>query len=1277
MTETAAHAPATRPVPGPLRALAIALVATVAALLVQTVAAAPAEALSGVDLATYKRAGRHDLPEPTRTAAPAGSLLAQEASGVTYDWDTDSLFVVGDGGTSVVQVSKSGELIDSMTLAAGGSPQGTTFYDTEGIAYIGNGEFVITEERDRQLVRFTYAAGTTLTREDTKTVKLGTTIGNIGLEGVTNDPTSGGFVVVKETEPESIFQTGVDWDAGTATNGSPTTTESTNLFEPALAGTADFSDVFALSNLSTLSGPEASHLLIISQESGRIVNVDRSGNVSSSLTIVSDPGNPLSVPEQTDEGVTMDDAGNLYVVNENGGGDANHPQLWVYEPSTEPDLAPTGVTLTHQTTSLPENSSTSTRVKVADVEVADDGLGENGLSVTGPDASAFEVDSNGLYLKAGTTLNHTAKSSYTVSVAVDDPSVGASPDATSAPFTLTITPVSGGSTAGAVAVTEVSPWSSGNSPYAADWWELTNTGTTAVDLSGWKIDDESNSDASAVALNGVSSLAPGHSAVFIEGDASRVSAFETAWFAGSPPAGFQIGTYSGSGVGLSTGGDQVNVFDGTGAHVTGVAFGTSTTGQTFDNSVALGSATGPVPTISTLSAASVNGAFTVGAETGSPGTAAVATPVAVTEVAPWGSSDPTYAADWWELTNRTGAPIDLSGWKIDDESNAFGSAVALNGVSTLAPGQSAIFVEGDATKATAFTSFWFGSSVPAGFQVGTYSGSGVGLSASGDAVNVFNADGAHLTGVKFGAATTNVSFDNAAGLGSFTAPLPVISTLSVAGVNGAFVAHDETGSPGTIVSPPPPPSVEITEVSPTGSSNGTYAADWWELTNTGTTAVDLSGWKMDDESNALANSVALNGVSILAPGHSAVFIEGDATKATAFESAWFGAGVPAGFQVGTYSGSGVGLGSGGDQVNIFDAAGGRITGVSFGAATQGVSFDNAAGVGGTTQPPPTISTLSVAGVNGAFTAGGETGSPGTIVQGLVGPRLSTDTPTFPAQPVGTIGPGQWVTLTNSGDADVQIADVKIEEADEASAGDFLLTSDHCGGEALAPGATCQVQIRFAPGRENATSSANLTIASNVPGSPTLVPLTATSTGLPQGPAGPAGPTGPQGPAGPTGPQGPAGPAGPAGPQGPSGPAGPAGPKGPQGATGKEGARGPKGDTGPRGPQGLPGKDGTFSFSTGDNTLSAHRGQTINLSLRLGNNTTAAAPRSTATASAPASLHLGSSSVKIAPFKAGEKRTVQLPLKIGGNADPGRYTVKVALAIGGRTATRTVTVFVTR
>lgn len=42
-----------------------------------------------VDLSTYVRIDRHDLPEPTRTTAPPNNLLAQEVSAVTYNWDID------------------------------------------------------------------------------------------------------------------------------------------------------------------------------------------------------------------------------------------------------------------------------------------------------------------------------------------------------------------------------------------------------------------------------------------------------------------------------------------------------------------------------------------------------------------------------------------------------------------------------------------------------------------------------------------------------------------------------------------------------------------------------------------------------------------------------------------------------------------------------------------------------------------------------------------------------------------------------------------------------------------------------------------------------------------------------------------------------------------------------------------------------------------------------------------------------------------------------------
>ena len=215
-------------------------------LAVAVLAIAPAHARADVDLSNYVRVGRYDLPEPTRTQAPAGNLLAQEASGVTYDRDTGTLFIVGDGGTSVTQVTKTGQLVNTMTLPAGASPQGTEFYDTEGITYAGGGRFVFTEERYRQLVQFAYVAGGTLTRAAAQTVKLGTTVGNVGLEGLSYDPQTGGFIVVKETQPLGIFQTGIDFAAGTATNGSPTTENSINLFDPALAGVSDFSDVYAL-----------------------------------------------------------------------------------------------------------------------------------------------------------------------------------------------------------------------------------------------------------------------------------------------------------------------------------------------------------------------------------------------------------------------------------------------------------------------------------------------------------------------------------------------------------------------------------------------------------------------------------------------------------------------------------------------------------------------------------------------------------------------------------------------------------------------------------------------------------------------------------------------------------------------------------------------------------------------------------------------------------------------------------------------------------------------
>ncbi len=947
---------------------------------------ASGSAVSSVDLSAYVRVGRYDLPEPTRTTPPNNTnLLCQEASGVTYNWDTDTLFIIGDGARSVTQVSKTGGLIDTMTLALGSSPQGTEFYDTEGITYIGNGEFVFVEERDRQLVKFAYTAGSVLTREDTQAVDLGTFSPNQGIEGFSYDPQTAGFICVKEIAPIQVFQTTADFDAGTAGNGSSTNEISADLFAPALLGVSDLADVFALSCLPGLTNqPDSTHLLILSQENAKILNVDRAGTVYSALNITVDLGDTLDAASMQHEGLTMDRDGNLYVVNENGGGDIDHPQLWVYAPSSASNQAPAALIVTNATASLAENSSTLMDIKMADLFIVDDGLGDNVLSVSGEDAGDFHIAGTVLYLNAGTGLDYETKTSYTVTLSVDDSSVGSTPDATNI-FTLVVADVADETGGGAaLIISEVAPWSSGNSQVGADWFEISNPGTNSADISGWKVDDSSASFTLAVLLNGITNIAPGESVIFIEGSALATvkSNFLATWFGPNIPAGLQIGTYSGSGVSLSTGGDGVNLFDAGGINRASISFGASSAGsryQTFDNAVGLNGAS-----VSRLSAARVCGGFyAVGdyTEIGSPGTIGG---LIITEVTPWASGSSPVGADWFEVVNTSPNAIDITGWKVDDSSKLFTSAVWLNGITSIASGEAVIFIEtADLPSArAAFLTNWFGANTPSGLQIGSYSGSGIGLSTGGDGVNLFDSTGTRRSGITFGASPAvppYATFDNTFGLNN-----TVISELSDRAVHGAFTAVNSTneiGSPGNLN------KVVVSEVAPWSSGSSPAGADWFELSNVGSAPVDITGWKMDDSSQSPAGAVLLTGITSIAPGESVIFIEAADlnTAKTNFLAIWFGQNPPATLQVGAYSGSGVGLGSGGDQVNIYDGNSLLQASVAFGASPSGpyATFENSSGQNSVN---PVLTQLSEARLNGAFSAvnsSAETGSPGVVrVPGL-------------------------------------------------------------------------------------------------------------------------------------------------------------------------------------------------------------------------------------------------------------------------------------------------------
>lgn len=173
-------------------------------------------------------------------------------------------------------------------------------------------------------------------------------------------------------------------------------------------------------------------------------------------------------------------------------------------------------------------------------------------------------------------------------------------------------------------------------------------------------------------------------------------------------------------------------------------------------------------------------------------------------------------------------------------------------------------------------------------------------------------------------------------------------------------------------------NIRITEVMSSSNGNGVPTPDWFEITNYGSSAVDLTGWRMDDGSVNFAASVALSGVSSIGAGQSIIFIESAAGAGLASFNTFWGL---SGVSVGYYSGSGVGLSSGGDGVSLFDTSGALVNSVTFGAATSGSSFFYGYDSAGAIDPSYNglISTVGTIGTQVTYASGGDTGSIGSAL----------------------------------------------------------------------------------------------------------------------------------------------------------------------------------------------------------------------------------------------------------------------------------------------------------
>ena len=82
------------------------------------------------------------------------------------------------------------------------------------------------------------------------------------------------------------------------------------------------------------------------------------------------------------------------------------------------------IALENTVTDIDENTDTTERIKLADINLTDDSLGTNVLNLSGNEAEYFEIENSVLYLKAGTTLNYENLAAYSVTIEVDDEEQG-------------------------------------------------------------------------------------------------------------------------------------------------------------------------------------------------------------------------------------------------------------------------------------------------------------------------------------------------------------------------------------------------------------------------------------------------------------------------------------------------------------------------------------------------------------------------------------------------------------------------------------------------------------------------------------------------------------------------------------------------------------------------------------------------------------------------------------------------------------------------------------
>ncbi|MDC0382940.1 lamin tail domain-containing protein [Schleiferiaceae bacterium] len=155
-----------------------------------------------------------------------------------------------------------------------------------------------------------------------------------------------------------------------------------------------------------------------------------------------------------------------------------------------------------------------------------------------------------------------------------------------------------------------------------------------------------------------------------------------------------------------------------------------------------------------------------------------------------GSNSTAYNADWFEIYNYGDSAVDLSGYSWDDESEIAGTSTFPS--VTVQPGEAIVVLDDVAANKDAFLAEWklYAGSVTI-VANDELTGSFPSLSQNGDAVFLYDANGAEMASGVYTAATAGfaVEFDTT---GTFTGD-------AVDGTNGAYTSLEgDVGSPGNL-----------------------------------------------------------------------------------------------------------------------------------------------------------------------------------------------------------------------------------------------------------------------------------------------------------------------------------------------------------------------------------------------------------------------------------------------------------------------------------------------